>query len=75
MNEAEVEAYIKDHYGLCISDTCVCRKTIWLGTVCHFWKSCGCKTFDELVEWQAKMRINKIEVSADRPIPSRGLDD
>lgn len=51
MSEAEdLAVYIRENYGTCANEKgCVCRKKIWLGTLCPHWVPVAAK------DWTAFM--------------------
>lgn len=56
MSESE---YIKNHYGTCINNVCICGKVVWLGVRCQNWISCNCNTYEELGKWQNEIYNNR----------------
>ncbi len=54
-----IAVYLHDHYGTCLLGSrcqCLMPGNKWQGMDCKNWVPCGCKTMEELLVWQKKLR-------------------
>lgn len=58
-DQYDLAHYLMHYYGICMSDKCECIKGMWMGTACANWKSCNCKSHEELKVWQNEIYNNK----------------
>jgi hypothetical protein len=51
-----LEDYLKEYYGICSETKCTCLRLGSVGTSCKNWVTAEAKTFEELAEWQNKLK-------------------